>query len=148
MPVFPSVEWFKSLAEIVNHDEAFRHLGACDSDWGVEVDGSMYRLTFDGWECVNVEQIDPSRRDELDFTLTLPYATWKEMLLDIRAHGRATLDHTLSTIELNRDDFASAKDFYKRDKFYRFNQSFQTFFDASAKLDTQFADEKAGAAGR
>ena len=28
---------------------------------------------------------------------------------------------------------------YRRDAFYRFNQSLQHFFDSSAKIDTQFA---------
>jgi hypothetical protein len=148
MPVFPSVEWFSAVADVINHDDAFRHLGSCDSDWGVEFDDTIYRLTFEGWECINVEEVKPSLRDELDFTLVLPSSAWKEMLEDIRAHGRATLDHTLNTIDLNIDDFARARDFYLRDKFYRFNQSFQNFFDASAKIETQFADEKAGAPGR
>ncbi len=71
----------------------------------------------------------------------MPYERWKELIENIKQHGRADLHHTLNTLDLDaQDEFARAKDYYRRDKFYRFNQSFQNFFDASAKIDTQFAD--------
>ena len=37
MPSFPSVEWFNALREIINHDEAYHHLGTCDSEMGIRV---------------------------------------------------------------------------------------------------------------
>src|SRR5579885_1780957 len=145
MPVFPSVEWFNAVREIINHDEAYRHLGTCDAVMGVEVGDKVYKLTFEAFECTGVEEISRDLEDELDFTLVMPYEGWKEMIQNIKQHGRADLDHTLNTLDLAEQEFARSRDYYLRDKFYRFNQSFQNFFDASAKIDTQFADEKAGA---
>ena len=146
MPLFPSVEWFEAVREIINHDEAYRRLGTCDIEMGVEVGDRLFRLTFEAFECTNVEEIDRSLEDELDFVLAMPFDGWKEMLENIKQHGRADLNHTLNTLDLAApDEFARSRDYYRRDLFYRFNQSFQNFFDASAKIDTQFA--AAGVAG-
>jgi len=35
---------------------------------------------------------------------------------------------------------ARSRDGYRRDLFYRFNESFQYFFDASRRLDTRFVN--------
>jgi hypothetical protein len=141
MPVFPSVEWFDAVREIINKDESYRHLGTCDAEMGIEVGSHLYKLTFEAFEVTNVEEIERSAEEDLDFTLTMPYDAWREMLQNIKQNGRADLHHTLNTLDLAApDEFARAKDYYRRDKFYRFNQSFQNFFDASATIDTQFAE--------
>lgn len=140
MPLFPSVEWFNAVGEIINKDEAYHHLGTCDAEMGIEVGDQLYKLTFEAFEITGVEEISRDQED-LDFTLTMPYEKWKEMVQNIKQNGRADLHHTLNTLDLDApDEFARANDYYRRDKFYRFNQSFQNFFDASAKIDTQFAD--------
>ncbi len=41
------------------------------------------------------------------------------------------------------EGFARSHDGYRRDAFYRFNQSIQDFFNASSKIDTQFASLEA-----
>jgi hypothetical protein len=70
----------------------------------------------------------------------LPEEQWVAMIQNIKQHGRAELEYTLNTIDLaTPTEFAQADDYYRRDLFYRFNQSFQHFFDTSAKIDTQFA---------
>lgn len=141
MPVFPSIEWFNAVREIINHDEAYRHLGTCDAVMGVEVGDKVYKLTFEAFECTGVEEIAREQEDDLDFTLVMPYEGWKEMIENIKQNGRADLHHTLNTLDLAApDEFARSRDYYRRDLFYRFNQSFQNFFDASAKIDTQFAE--------
>jgi len=62
------------------------------------------------------------------------------MLESIRENGTAGLQYTLNTIDLStRDGFARSFDGYRLDAFHRFNQSLQHFFDASSKVDTQFA---------
>ena len=64
------------------------------------------------------------------------------MIENIKEHGKADLSHTLNTIDLSMpgEGLARSHDGYRRDAFYRFNQSIQDFFDASAKIDTQFAE--------
>jgi len=140
MPLFPSVAWFQALADIINHDAAYRHLGTCDTEMGMQVEDKVFKLTFEAFECIAIEEISVAASDDLDFTLVMPYAAWKEMIENIKEHGRADLHHTLNTLDLAApDEFARARDYYLRDKFYRFNQSFQNFVDASAQIETQFA---------
>jgi hypothetical protein len=142
MPVFPSVEWFEAVKNIVNNDEAFRRLGTIDTTVGVKVGDKIYQLTFEAFECAEVKEIAERDLRDVDFWLEQPYEGWKEMLQNIKEKGAADLDHTLNTIDLNMPEgFARSYDGYRRDAFYRFNQSLQDFFNASAKIDTQFAPQ-------
>lgn len=141
MPTFPSVEWFRAVADIVNKDDGYRKLGTCDAKVGMQVGERMFEIDFEAFEVTDVKELDAATPRDLDFTLVMPYDRWKEMIENIRRNGRADLTHTLNSIDLAApDEFARADDYYRRDLFYRFNQSFQVFFDSSAAVDTQFAD--------
>ena len=140
MPTFPSVQWFETIRQMVNSDEAFRRLGTIDAKVGAKVGDKIYQLTFEAFECTGVEEIEESALRDLDFWLEQSPEEWREMLESIKSHGSADLQYTLNTIDLNHPDgFAKSYDGYRRDAFYRFNQSLQHFFDSSAKIDTQFA---------
>lgn len=144
MPVFPSVEWFDSVKNIVNQDPAFRQLGTIDTVLGVKVGDKIYELTFEAFECTNVREAGEKDLRDFDFWLEQPYDKWREMLENIKKNGAADLSHTLNTIDLSMPEgLAQANDGYRRDAFYRFNQSLQDFFNASAKIDTQFSAPEA-----
>jgi hypothetical protein len=141
MPVFPSVEWFRAVADIVNKDPEYRKLGNCDAAVGIEVGDRVFELNFEGYEITDIKEINSTASEDLDFTLVMSPEHWRDMLLNIKEHGRAELQYTLNSIDLgNPEEFARSNDYYRRDLFYRYNQSFQHFFDASAKIDTQFAE--------
>jgi hypothetical protein len=144
MPTFPSVEWFNALREQVNGDPAFRHLGTVDAIVGVKVGNKIYELTFEAFECTNVRETNENALRDMDFWMEQPYDAWKEMIENIKKNGHADLSHTLNTIDLSMPEgLARSQDGYRRDAFYRFNQSIQDFFNASAKIDTQFAEPAA-----
>lgn len=144
MPAFPSVEWFTALKDLVNNDPEFRALGTVDSVIGVKVGNKIFELTFDAFECTRVREASEDDLRDMDFWLEQPYDKWREMIENIKTHGKADLTHTLNTIDLSMPEgFALAHDGYRRDAFYRFNQSIQDFFNASAKIDTQFLAEAA-----
>lgn len=146
MPVFPSVEWFQAVADLVNHDEEYRKLGYCDANMGVRVGDRVFAIMFEGFEVTSVKEIPDESAEDLDFTLVMPPEKWREMLESIKEHGRGELDYTLNTIDLaTPEEFARASDESRRDLFFRFNQSFQHYFDSSAKIDTKF-ELPAGAA--
>ncbi|MGD9894040.1 MAG: hypothetical protein AB7R89_15175 [Dehalococcoidia bacterium] len=141
MPAFPSVEWFRAVADIVNNDPEYRKLGNCDAAVGIEVGDRTFELSFEGYEITDIKEINSAASEDLDFTLVMSPDHWRDMLLNIKEHGRAELQYTLNSIDLgNPEEFARSNDYYRRDLFYRYNQSFQHFFDASAKIDTQFAE--------
>jgi hypothetical protein len=138
---FPSVEWFKAIADIVNGDTGFRHLGTCDSIVGLKVPEKQkyFLLTFEAFEVSDVREVSESDAESSDFWFEMPYARWEEMLRNIKENGKADLSYTLNTMDLeDPEGLARSHDGYKRDAFYRFNQTFQYFFDSSAKIDTTF----------
>jgi hypothetical protein len=63
------------------------------------------------------------------------------MIEDIAAHDGASLDFTLNTLDLNSADGIARsvhQDQYREDLFFRYNQTFQYFFDASAEVASSF----------
>jgi hypothetical protein len=140
MPTFPSIDWFNAVRDLVNGDEAFRRLGTVDARVGVKVGDKLFELTFEAFECTGAQEIQESSLRDVDFWLEQSPDEWREMLENIKQHGAADLTHTLNTIDLNHPEgFAKSYDGYRRDAFYRFNQSLQHFFDSSAKVETKFA---------
>ncbi len=138
---FPSIEWFNALRDIVNSDDVYRRIGTCDAVVGVKVPESQkhFLLTFEAFEVLAVKEVSETEAEDSDFWLEMPYERWREMIQNIKDNGKADLHHTLNTIDLeDPEGFARAHDGYKRDAFYRFNQSFQHFFDSSTRIDTKF----------
>jgi putative sterol carrier protein len=140
MPAFPSVEWFQTAADTLNKSDSFKRLGTCDCEMGVQVDDDFYEVDFEAFEVKEVKKIDATRAGALDFTLVQPYDEWKAMIQDIKKNGRATHNFTLNSLDLQSDrEFAVGKDYNRRDAFYRFNQTFQEYFDGAANFETTFA---------
>ena len=136
MPVFPSVEWFQEAADRLNRSDSFARLGSCDAVMGVRVGERRFTVTFAAFAVTAVaeEAGDP------DFTLAQPPAAWRAMLENIRANGRAEALYTLNSLDLRgEEEFATGEDYTRRDLFYRYNQTFQDYFDTSAHMETTFA---------
>src|SRR3989304_3236433 len=139
---FPSIEWFRALRDIINADDAYRRIGTCDAVVGIKIPDARkyFLLTFEAFELLDVREASEAEAEDCDFWLEMPLARWREMIQNISENGKADLHHTLNTIDLeDPEGLARSNDGYRRDAFYRFNQTFQYFFDSSAKIDTQFA---------
>ena len=140
MPTFPSVEWIEAVRDLVNNDEEFKRLGTIDTCVGVKSGDQVFQMTFEAFECVGAKEIGEDELRDVDFWLELPPEGWQDLIENIKEHGGADLQHTLNTIDLSTPGgFARSFDGYRLDTFHRFNQSLQHFFDASSKIDTQFA---------
>jgi len=139
---FPSVEWFDALKEIINDDEAYKRHGTCDASVGIKVPeaGKYFVITFEAFEVEDVKETDEAAAENTDFWIEQSYDKWQEMIKNIADNGQADLHHTLNTLDVeDPDGLARSNDGYRRDLFYRFNQSFQHFFDATSQIDTKFA---------
>ncbi len=144
MTVFPSVEWFNAVRERYNADEALHSGGGgpCEAKAALCVGDNVYLLEFEGFECAEIREIARNEIDQADFFLDMPMSDWIDMINNIQENGAADLNHTLSTIDLELPDglpSAPGDDQYRRDLFYRYNQNFQDFFDASAGVPTTLA---------
>ncbi len=150
MAVFPSVEWFEALRNLVNNDPSYTHIGTCDAVVGIRISDlhRCYLVTFEVFECTGVREITPQELANADFWLEMDYAGWRDMIENIHAtNGHPDSRHSLNTLNYAlAQPFARGTDGLKLDLFYRFNQSFQHFFNSAAKIETVFA-EKGNATG-
>ena len=143
MPIFPSVEWFDVVRREFNSDDTVRGGGGgtCDARVGVRVGDSTYLLVFEGFECASASEIGEADLETTDFYLDMPTEDWADMLANISENGEADLDHTLNTIDLDSPDgfaLSYTGDQYRQDLFFRYNQTFQYFFDLSSRIETDF----------
>ncbi len=148
---FPSVAWFQALAELMNANRVRQEqLGYVDCvaefrvlDGGQGGHAVAYQVTFEEFRAIDVRETDlasSADAEKADFALDAPLGTWREMIESIaNGGGRPDLDQTLNRlsntgvpIRLRSDDPL------RRDMYFRFNQSLQEFFNASARLRTSF----------
>ncbi len=132
---FPSLEFFKALQQRTKEESAaFEKLGYCDTTFGVRVDDALYRISFEIYECVEVEEGgDPA---ELDFVLSAPRPAWRDMLESILAHGGADAAHTINSLTHIGDVMkVEYEDPEGHDRFYRFMVTIQAFLDEAQHLD-------------
>lgn len=145
MPQFPSLDWFQQVRDVFNGDDSYQQAGGglCDATMGVKVGSRAYVVVFEGMECADVRHADDAALADADFYLDMSGDAWIEMIANIRDNGGADLAHTLNTLDMERDDGLAQTlngDQYRQDFFYRYNQTFQYFFDASARVETEFVD--------
>jgi hypothetical protein len=149
MPLFPSVEWFRMLAErMTAQPEKYRKLGAVDlllfprvvfPDGGVET----FRLAFRGHGCT-VDAVPGAPAGAHALVLEGAHEHWREMIDNIRTHGRADLRHTLNYLTLpdwplRLVPVDEAEGQLATDRFYRYAETLQEFFDEAAGVDTRYA---------
>ena len=141
---FPSVPWFDEVRTVFNSDESYRGAGGgqCNCVAGMKIGDEVFVLTFEGFECSNAAEADDAALDDVDFYLDMPPDDWRDMVQNIADNGHADLHHTLNTLDLDREDGLATShhgDQYREDLFFRYNQTLQFFFDASARVHTDFA---------
>ena len=150
---FPSVGWFRGLADrMASQPDKYRRLGAVDVTLVPRIvfpDGTSesYALAFAGHGCRGVERVDGTDTHGMRHPVIVDgeYAAWKEMIENIRAHGHADLTHTLNyltlpdwPLRLIPGDAEEGQ--LDVDRFYRYNQTLQEFFDEAAGVATRFRD--------
>ena len=138
---FPSVEWFQALQELVNVDPEFRRLGSVDAVMGVSVGERVFMITFEAFECVEVNEGTKFDLINADFFLNMSTEQWQDLITNTRENGAADRSHTLNTLDLMIEGGISDNatgDQLRADIFFRVNQSLQHFFDSSAQVETVF----------
>ena len=148
---FPSASWFRGLADrMAVAPEKYRQLGALDLTLVPRIvfpDGraELFSLAFEGNRCRAVEHLADASKIAGRHPVILEgeYGAWKEMVENIRQHGGADLQHTLNYLTLPDwplrlvpvDDGEGQLDV---DRFYRYIETLQEFFDEAAAVDTRF----------
>ncbi len=139
---FPSTEWLQAVADLAMADDLYRKFGRVDALVGIKVGDQMFRMTFDVFDIRDIRAITFDDLRDLDFYLEMEPERWRAMLESIQQEGHAGLEYTLNTLDLKLPDGLAINamgDGYRMDKFFRFNESLQRFFDLSAQVETTFA---------
>lgn len=147
---FPSEEWFRQLQQAMDTEvEKYRRLGSTELTLYLKMnfdDGhnEVYKLVFDAYRCAEVKRVEtpelgPGKEAAV---LEADYQTWKDMVADIIKNGGASLEQTLNYLTLPdvpmRIWSDGGEDQLDVDRFYRYNESLQQFFDAGASVETRF----------
>jgi hypothetical protein len=141
---FPSVEWFDAVTRAHAADpERLKRLGYVEAKVGVLVeDGAAtkaFLLDFAGFAPRAAAEVR-NPLDSADFTIAGPLLAWRDMIDNIAAEGEADLAHTLNRLTMAGTPLrVVGRDQLEEDLFFRFNQSFQAYFDASARVVTEYA---------
>ena len=149
---FPSVAWFRRLADaMAAAPERYRRLGPLDLTLVPRIampDGRTrtFVLVFQGFGCVSVDEVPAAGAGCGPHPVALEgeYEAWREMVDSIRTHGAADLRHTLNFLTLPDwplrlvalDETAGQLD---ADRFYRYIESLQEFFNEAARVETRMA---------
>ena len=143
MPTFPSKQWFEEVREVYNSDSSLHSGGggACDTTAGFCIGESRYFIEFAGLQCAQVRQCSDAELEQTDFIIEMPMESWTAMVKDVQENGKASSNHTLNSLDLDLEEGIARSpvdDQYKQDLFYRYNQNFQDFFNASSRVETRF----------
>ena len=146
---FPSTEWFQAVQKAAEAEAAmFRRIGFCDATarFDVRAEGGTrsFVLAFEDYGITSVREVAGDEAPDADFCLSGDAATWREMIQNICDEGEADLAHTLNQLQLPGLLELTAPDQQRADLFYRYNQTFQQFFNQAANVPTEF---EAGADG-
>jgi len=142
---FPSVSFFHALQSAMRQEETrFRRLGFNDTTFGVHIispSGQEWRylLAFEVFDCRGVNEVRDFDLTAIDFVLKGDLAAWTEMLVNIHQNKGADVVHSLNTLthfgERLRMEYDDPDN---RDKFFRFQESIQEFFDLTHTLELEF----------
>jgi len=134
------VAFFTALAAEMNgHPERYEPLGDVDVEIALVIreggDALRVRLLFQGIRCEHAAEIGDGDEFTADCFLDGDVGAWQAMVDNIRANGRAEGEYTLNSLTLVGDRIAiKGEDPLGVDRFFRFNQTLQTFFDGAALL--------------
>ena len=142
---FPSLAFFQALQTLMRQDEPrFRRLGFIDTTFGVHVIGPngvewRYLLAFEVFDCREVTEVNDFDLAAIDFVLKGDLSAWTEMLENIKQNDSADVTHSLNTLTHFGERLTLLYDDPdNRDKFFRFQESLQEFFDLASKLELEF----------
>ena len=143
MPLFPTEAWFEDVRAVFNGDETYRGAGGgrCSCRSAMKIGARNFLVVFEGLECAETREVDSGELESCDFYLEMAADDWVEMVRDIAENDGASLHYTLNTLDLEREEGlarSTHNDQYRVDLFYRYNQTFQFFFDASARVATTY----------
>lgn len=144
MRSFPDPDWFLALGHLMDTEgEVFRRLGYAEVRFAVRVlpddrvtTGRLVGLEFDGYRLETAKALNDVDTFDPDFIICGKREVWERMLTEIARAGRPEMRHTLSSLALIGDElWLESNDQLREDKFFRYNQTLQEFFNLARLLE-------------
>ena len=142
---FPSLAFFQTLQNAMQQEAArFCRLGFIDTTFGIDIPAPngqhwRYLLAFEVFDCREVTEVQEFDLTAIDFVIIGDLVAWTEMLQNIQQHHGADVTHSLNTLTHFGERMEIAYDDPdNRDKFFRFQESIQEFFDLAHQLELDF----------
>lgn len=152
---FPSSAFFQALQNAMQQEAVrFRRLGFIDTTFGIHITAPngqhwRYLLAFEVFDCREVIEVQAFDLTAIDFVITGDLAAWTEMLQNIRQHHGADVTHSLNTLTHFGERMTIAYDDPdNRDKFFRFQESIQEFFNLAYLLEVDLPSSTPSASVR
>lgn len=141
-PRVDSIEFFQALVHQAQaHPEVYQPLGTCDLDLAIVMERPnaaswSVLLHFQDYASPEVRELSAGEEQSAHCFLVGTVAVWEAMVDDIRAHGEATGRQTLNSLALLGNQLrVRGADMMGVDRFMRFNQTLQAFFDGAASIE-------------
>lgn len=148
MPAIDDLALYDQLAAAMNGDPVrYELLGDLEIELAIVMhrpDGDAFRalLGFTGINCSTVAAISEGDEANSDCWLEGDLADWQAMFDHVAESGHAMGEWTLNTLTIMGERIKlQASDPMGWDKFHRFNQTLQEFFDASASMGASTASK-------
>ena len=139
------MEWFAALGRLMEAEgELFRRSGYCETRFVVRVlpnqegEGQPrdVGLELNGYTLSRVQSADSVAEYDPDFIVCGRQAVWRRMLDEIQRGGGPEPRRTLSSLALFGEElWLESTDQLREDKFYRYAQTLQEFFNLASKLN-------------
>ena len=138
---FPSDQWFNFLAAHASEEpDVYQALGFANFRLAIEIvpdsgePATTWGLVFDGYDVVSTGELPDPGGFAPDATISGPLSAWAEMVENIASHGSADAAHTLNVLSIADTPLqVTATDPLGKDRFFRYAETLQTIFDATAR---------------
>lgn len=144
---FPEADWFIALGRLMEaKGEVFRRTGYCETRFVVRVlpdregEGQPrdVGLELNGYTLSRAQSVSDITEYDPDFIVCGRQAVWRRMLDEIQRGGRPESRRTLSSLALLGEElWLESSDQLREDKFYRYAQTLQEFFNLASKLNPE-----------
>lgn len=147
---FPSLEYFERLGALMDENRVrHEHIGVIDCT--VQLTSfhpknaektRHFQLVFELYSQTEVREVTAEDGVKADFIMETDLDVWAEMIDNIKENGgKPDLHHSLNRLSLPGVPIRVwGEDPLGRDMFFRYNQSLQEYFNATAQIDTVYPD--------
>jgi hypothetical protein len=136
--------------------DKYSKLGTADCRFVLRIEGDgpddpvlRYGVVLEEYQCTEAVAVGDEAEFAPDFVVAGPRSAWTEMVVNIAAHGKADMTHTINRLTLIARPLRVERtsDQVLLEKFSQYNYTIQAFLDEGGAVDSVNLDEPAALEG-